>query len=218
MGATPNLGAARAQTHAGNNGAQVEKTGGQRGNKKLSLAVEDSHGQGRQGHQDKEGKHDPGHQGGEFQLPRDRAEIRGHDPHDIRGEPHAHHDQQAQEQGEAKDHVIGQLPGLLRPQTLVIIGENRDESGAQGPFGKQVTEQVGNPEGNDEGVKSIARAKKSGKDLFPHQPQNPAGKDRNADRPCGPGDGSRFGWLSPGARVTPKGGGAAAAAGAASRP
>ena len=192
MGATPNLGAARAQTHAGDDGAQVEKTGGQRGDKKLALGVEDSHGQGRQGHQDEEGKHDPGHQGGEFQLSRDRAEIRGHDPHDIRGEPHARHDQQAQEQGEAKDHVIGQLPGLLLPQALLVIGENGDESGAQGPFGKQVPQQVGNPEGDDEGVKGEAGAKESGKDLFPHQPQNPAEEDREADRPRGPGDGSRL--------------------------
>ena len=89
MGATPNRGAGQAQTHAGDDGAQVEKTGGQGGDKKLALGVEDSHGQGRQGHQDQEGKHDPGHQGGEFQLSRDRAEIRGHDPDDIRGEPHA---------------------------------------------------------------------------------------------------------------------------------
>ncbi len=111
----------------------------------------------------------------------------------ISGENHhARHDQQAQEQGEAKDDVIGQSPGLLLPQTLVVIGENRDESGAQSPFGKQVPEQVGNPEGDNEGVKGIARAKKTGKDLFPHQPQNPAGEDRHTHRPCGPGDGSRL--------------------------
>jgi hypothetical protein len=28
--------------------------------------------------------------------------------------------------------------------------------------------------------------------LFPDQPQNSAGEDREAHRPCGPGDGSRL--------------------------
>ena len=43
-----------------------------------------------------------------------------------------------------------------------------------------------------EGVKGEAGAKESGKDLFPHQPQNPAEENREADRPGGPGDFSRL--------------------------
>ncbi len=133
-------------------------------------------------------EHDPGHQGGKAQFPRNQAEVRGHEVHQLRGKDHAQQDQAPHQQRGAHDDVVGQAPGPLRAQLLVIVGEHGDEGRTQGPFGKEVPQQVGDAEGHHKGVVGQAGPEQAGEHLFPHQPENPAGKDGKAHRPGSPGD------------------------------
>ena len=188
MGCEPRPGGGPAQSHPGHHRAQVEKTGGQGRDKKLPLGVEDAHGQGRQGDQEQKGKHDPGHQGGESKLSRDQAEVRGHDAHHS-GEKHM--PSRTRPPTSSEKHMMTLLARrqvCSCPRLLVVVGEHGDEGGTQGPFGKEVPQQVGNPEGDHVGIDGVAGAEQAGKDLLPHQPQEAAGQDREADRARGPGD------------------------------
>ena len=76
----------------------------------------------------------------------------------------------------------------LRTRFLVVVGEHGDEGGTQGPFGKEVPQQVGDAEGHHIGVEGVAGPEQAGEHLLPHQPQDAAGKNREAHGARGPGD------------------------------
>ena len=87
------------------------------GTKNFPLVLSTPHGQGRQGHQDKKGKHNPGHQRGEFRAFPGTAPKSGAMNPTSPGENHMPAmTSRTEEQAEAKDHVVGQLPGLSRPR------------------------------------------------------------------------------------------------------
>ena len=61
------------------------------------------------------------------------------------------------------------------------LGESGNESGGQRAFGKEIPQQIGNAKSGQERVVVQAGAKKDREHLIPHQAENAAPHDREAD-------------------------------------
>ena len=69
-----------------------------------------------------------------------------------------------------------------------VIGEHGDEGRRKCPFGEEVAEEVGDPEGGDERVRGEPGAEKVGEDLLADEAEQPGNESRGADEGRGPGD------------------------------
>ena len=148
------------------------------------MAIQHSHGDGGQGHQQQEGQHDPGQQDGELELAGLVAETAGNGFHDPGSIEDSQQDDQTQDNRQEVDDQGGQTPGSLGALALQCLGEGGNESRTHGPFGKKIPQKVGDPECDVEGV-GLKAGEQSQQKCFPYQSQDPADDGRKADQPGG---------------------------------
>ncbi len=88
---------------------------------------------------------------------------------------------------DASQDIAGQTPGRLGTAVGAVISKNSDKGGGERPLGKEISQQVGDTEGDDKGVVGKTCAEQSGKDLFPDETKDTAAHHGDAHRPGGTG-------------------------------
>ena len=76
----------------------------------------------------------------------------------------------------------GEAPRALVAFFLDRTAEQRNEGGVEGPFGKQAAEQVGQPEGDHEGIGNGTGPDSGGQQHVTDEAEQPAGQGGSADR------------------------------------
>ena len=86
--------------------------------------------------------------------------------------------------------MVDQAVGFVRAAFVLIFRQDRHESLGEGPLGEHAAQQVGESEGDDEGVHLDAGAKGAGLNEVAHKTQDPRQQGHAADRGEGRGGGS----------------------------
>ena len=148
-------------------GSDVEETRGQGGSGEAIDRIEHAHHQGGQGDQQDEGIHDPGKLDREGGFLGRESGCKKADQ--LRGEDHPEQGEQTHENRGKGRHLGGQLPSRPLPLGGNTLGENGHKRRGEGPFRKEIAEQIGGPEGGQEGIHATPRPEESSKDQLTGQ-------------------------------------------------
>jgi len=154
-------------------GENVEYGRGHGRDEERAVGVEQAHGPGGQGDEQKKGEHDRRHLPGQGQLARDLVKAVGDEAGQRSGRQDADQDDQADHQEQDIEDVRGKAILGLRA-LLLLIGQDRNEGRGQGVLGEQVAEQVGDAEGGPEGVVGQPGSEEMVDDHLADQSQDPA--------------------------------------------
>ena len=156
------------QNHGADQGGVQQH--GREGRRRVAVVdVEDGAGEGGQGDEAQIGEGDAQQVGGQPELLRIVPEARREQPDQRFGEtrPGQHDSQQRQTEiaaGEGDELLqFRHAPGL-------VAGQHRHERLAERPFGEQAPEEVGDAEGDEEGVGHPAGAQEMGQQHIPREP------------------------------------------------
>jgi len=124
--------------------------------------VQDAAGKGDQRHEQDVGKHHARHRDRQRHRQRVGRKAAGHQQHD-RGRKHDAGDRQRQKRPEHHGrHMVGQHAGGAIALLVLVFGEDGHEGLRERALGEQSAQQVGDAEGDEEGVGVDGRAKGPG--------------------------------------------------------
>lgn len=176
------------QRQAPDDRTQVEEGRAHRGHEEFSLGVEHAHHHRRQRYKEQEGKHDLGQFDGELGFADNLGKIRCEQADDRSGPVQPHQGEGADQQGEKDQHVASQPPCGLGTTIGAVVGEDGDKGSGKGSFGKEIAQQIGDPEGHHKGIDSKTRAEHSGENLFTDEAKHPAAHHGDTHSPGGTGN------------------------------
>ncbi|MNZ86901.1 hypothetical protein D3C78_1057440 [compost metagenome] len=168
----------RCQEQRKNNHADVEQRRHECRDRKTVPGVEDRTRQRRQGNQQYVRKGHPQQVGSELEFFRGIGETRRRHPDDPGCGQHAQHRDQRQHQRQQARDVGDKCAGRLFTLLAFVFGKNRHECLGKRPLGKDPPQQIGQFEGDKEGVGRHSRAKCARNEGVTNKPQNP-GKHRD---------------------------------------
>ena len=151
----------------------VEQRRGDRRHRKAVPGVQHAGRERHQRDEDDVGEGDAQHCHGQVELGRVAGEPRRGDPHHEGREQHAERRGDDQREEEQRRDAVDQHHHALLVLRLGA-GEHRDEGLREGTLGEQAPQQVGDAEGDEEGVGAEARAEGARDDEVAHVAQDPA--------------------------------------------
>jgi hypothetical protein len=174
------------EDHSPRDRHDVERGRRERGKAEALLRVQHAHRHRREGNEGEERHHHAGQEHGELGLARHVVESRGEVGDDRPGRRDADQHQRSQDHAQEGQELRGEAVGLGPP----LLGEHprvgRHEGGRERPFGEQVSQEVGDPERDLEGVGVESHPQESREDLLPHHAQEPREEGEGRDEPRRP--------------------------------
>ena len=151
--------------------------------------VEHPHARGGHRHEREKRQHDSRQEHRQLELAGDAAVRAGEQLHERLREHDSEDDEEAGDDDQAVDDVVGEAPRGLLARGREMPRERRHEGAAHGALGKQVAHEVGNAIGDVVRVHRVAGAEERRQHLFADDAEDAARHRRSAGRRGGTREG-----------------------------
>ncbi len=169
------------EEEADSDGDKVKGGGGEGGETEVVEAVEETHIDGGKGKKEDEGEKDAGEFDGQSDFSGDGGESWIEESDKGIGEDDPGSDDEKEGDKEESVDVAGEAKGGCFAFFGQFLRKGGDESGGEGPFGKEITKEVGDAEGGDEGIELFASPEEGVEEDFSDQPEDSGGSDGQHD-------------------------------------
>jgi hypothetical protein len=159
----------------------LSSTGVNAGQRKAAPGVEDAAGQRDQRHEEDVGEGDAGQLDGQFELAGIGGEARRRDRR-AAARPRCRGGDASRTRKSSAGDMVDQQPGFLVAALVLVFAEDRHEGLRESAFGEHPAQQVGQLEGDEEGVGRQAGAKGAGDDEIADETENARQQRHAADR------------------------------------
>ncbi len=159
----------------------VQQDGGEGRHGEAAEGIQGRPRHGHQGDEEQVGEGDPHQIGGQGHLLRLASPARAEDRYQHRCPHHAQEGHTGKNRQQKPAHRRQQLAQLRGRALIPVLGEHRNEGGREGALAEQPAEEVGQPEGDEEGVGGHAGAKHPGQDHVPDEAQDPGDQGHAPD-------------------------------------
>jgi len=169
------------EEEADSDGDKVKGGGGEGGEAEVVEAVEETHIDGGEGEKEDEGKKDAGEFDGQSDFSGDGGKAWVEESDEGIGED----DPGSNDEKEGDEEESVDVAGETESGCFTLFGQflrkGGDEGGGESTFGKEITKEVGDAEGGDEGIKLFASPEEGVEENFTNEAEDSGGSDGQHD-------------------------------------